>query len=77
MSASAASNPLQVGSAFAGHLVDVEVDTETGKVEVLLRQIVEGVDADGDGIVRGDLDEGGLAQVEQHMAHMAEGEGLI
>ena len=48
-----------------------------GKVEVLLRQIVEGVDADGDGIVCGDLDEGGLAQVEQHMAHMAEGEGLI
>ncbi len=35
ISASAASNPAQVGSAFAGHLADVEVDPETGKVTVL------------------------------------------
>ena len=35
ISASAASNPTQVGSAFAGHLADVEVDPETGKVTVL------------------------------------------
>jgi CO/xanthine dehydrogenase Mo-binding subunit len=32
---SASSNPRQVGPAFAGHMVDVEVDPETGKVEVL------------------------------------------
>ena len=48
-----------------------------GKIATLLGQIVDGVDADGDGTVSWDTDEGGLAQVEQHMAHMAEGEGLI
>jgi CO/xanthine dehydrogenase Mo-binding subunit len=32
---SASSNPRQVGPAFAGHIVDVEVDPDTGKVEIL------------------------------------------
>ena len=35
ISATAASNPTQVGSAFAAHIADVEVDPETGKVTVL------------------------------------------
>jgi CO/xanthine dehydrogenase Mo-binding subunit len=35
ITASASSNPRQVGPAFAGHIVDVEVDPETGKVEIL------------------------------------------
>ena len=35
VSATAVSNPTQVGSAFAGHIADVEVDPETGKVTVL------------------------------------------
>ncbi len=35
VSASAVSNPRQVGPAYAGHIVDVEVDPETGKVQIL------------------------------------------
>jgi xanthine dehydrogenase molybdenum-binding subunit len=35
VTASATSNPRQVGPAFAGHIVDVEVDPETGKVAIL------------------------------------------
>jgi CO/xanthine dehydrogenase Mo-binding subunit len=35
VSATSVSNPTQVGSAFAGHIADVEVDPETGKVTVL------------------------------------------
>ncbi|MGI8549738.1 MAG: xanthine dehydrogenase family protein molybdopterin-binding subunit [Dehalococcoidia bacterium] len=35
ISASAVSNPRQIGPAFAGHIVDVEVDPETGKVTIL------------------------------------------
>ena len=35
ISASASSNPTRVGPAFAGNIVDVEVDPETGKVEIL------------------------------------------
>ncbi|MBI2866904.1 MAG: xanthine dehydrogenase family protein molybdopterin-binding subunit, partial [Chloroflexi bacterium] len=35
VTASASSNPKKVGPAFAGNLVDVQVDPETGKVDVL------------------------------------------
>ena len=35
ITASASSNPRQVGPAFAGNIVDVEVDPETGKVTIL------------------------------------------
>jgi CO/xanthine dehydrogenase Mo-binding subunit len=35
VTASASSNPRQVGPSFAGTMVDVEVDPETGKVQVL------------------------------------------
>ncbi len=35
ISASASSNPTRVGPAFAGNIVDVEVDPETGKVDIL------------------------------------------
>ena len=35
VTATSSSNPTQVGSAFAAHIADVEVDPETGKVTVL------------------------------------------
>jgi CO/xanthine dehydrogenase Mo-binding subunit len=35
VTASATSNPRQVGPAYAGHIADVEIDPETGKVTVL------------------------------------------
>ena len=35
VTASAISNPRQVGPAYAGHIVDVEVDPDTGKVTIL------------------------------------------
>jgi xanthine dehydrogenase molybdenum-binding subunit len=35
VTASATSNPRQVGPGFAGHMVDLEVDPETGKVTIL------------------------------------------
>ena len=35
ISASASSNPRQVGPAVGGHIVDVEVDPETGKIDIL------------------------------------------
>jgi xanthine dehydrogenase molybdenum-binding subunit len=41
VTASATSNPRQVGPAFAGHIVDVEVDPETGKVEILRYTVVQ------------------------------------
>src|SRR5581483_6536268 len=41
VTASATSNPRQIGPAFAGHIVDVEVDPETGKVEVLRYTVVQ------------------------------------
>jgi CO/xanthine dehydrogenase Mo-binding subunit len=43
VTASATSNPRQIGPAFAGHLVDVEVDPETGKVQVLRYSVVQDV----------------------------------
>ena len=43
ISASAASNPRQVGPAFCGNIVDVEVDPETGKVNILRYTVVEDV----------------------------------
>ena len=62
VSASAASNPLQVGSAFAGHLVDVEVDPETGKVEVLRYTAFQDVGQAGHlSYVEGQI-QGGVAQ---------------
>ncbi|MBI4202335.1 MAG: xanthine dehydrogenase family protein molybdopterin-binding subunit [Chloroflexi bacterium] len=39
----AAVNPSGVGNAFAHHIVDVEVDTETGKVEILRYTAVQDV----------------------------------
>ena len=43
VTASATSNPRQVGPAFAGVIADVEVDRETGKVSVLRFTIVQDV----------------------------------
>lgn len=47
-----------------------------GKIEKLLRHIVNGVDANEDGSVSWEEGEGGLAQAEQHMGFMLKGEGL-
>ncbi|HEX2171809.1 MAG TPA: xanthine dehydrogenase family protein molybdopterin-binding subunit [Dehalococcoidia bacterium] len=41
ISASASSNPRQVGPAFGGMIVDVEVDPETGKVQILRCTMVQ------------------------------------
>ncbi len=43
VTASAISNPRQVGPAFAGTIVDVEVDPETGKVQVLRCTVLQDV----------------------------------
>jgi len=43
VSASASSNPRSVGVAFCGNIVDVEVDPETGKVQILRYTVVEDV----------------------------------
>ena len=43
ITASGTSNPRQVAPAFAGNIVDVEVDPETGKVEILRYTAVEDV----------------------------------
>jgi CO/xanthine dehydrogenase Mo-binding subunit len=43
ISASATSNPRQVGPAVAGTIVDVEVDPDTGKVTVLRATVVQDV----------------------------------
>ena len=41
VTASASSNPRKIGPAFAGNIVDVEVDPETGKVTVLRYTVVQ------------------------------------
>ena len=46
------------------------------KIQKLLTQIVDGVDANEDGTVGWQEGEGGLAQAEQHMGFMTSGEGL-
>jgi CO/xanthine dehydrogenase Mo-binding subunit len=43
VTASATSNPRRVGPAFAGHIVDVEVDPDTGKVTILRYTAVQDV----------------------------------
>ena len=43
ISASAASNPTKVGPAYAGNIVDVEVDPETGKVDILRYTVIQDV----------------------------------
>jgi CO/xanthine dehydrogenase Mo-binding subunit len=43
VTASASSNPRQVGPAFGGTLVDVEVDPDTGKVTVLRATVCQDV----------------------------------
>ncbi len=43
ITASASSNPRQVGPAVGGHIVDVEVDPETGKVDILRYTVVQDV----------------------------------
>jgi len=47
-----------------------------GKIEKLLRQIVNGVDANEDGSVSWEEGEGDLAQAEHHVGFMLKGEGL-
>jgi hypothetical protein len=46
------------------------------EIETLTLAIRNGTDADGDGQVTWQAGEGGLAQAEQHMEFMREGEGL-
>jgi len=46
------------------------------EIEILTLAIRNGTDADGDGQVTWQAGEGGLAQAEQHMEFMREGEGL-
>lgn len=62
ITASATSNPRQVGPAFAGHIVDVEVDPETGKVTVLRYTAVQDAGrAAHPSYVEGQM-QGGVAQ---------------
>jgi hypothetical protein len=46
------------------------------EIETLTLAVRNGTDADGDGQVTWQTGEGGLAQAEQHMEFMREGEGL-
>lgn len=46
------------------------------EMQTLTRAILEGTDADGDGTVTWQENEGGLAQAAQHMQFMQEGEGM-
>jgi xanthine dehydrogenase molybdenum-binding subunit len=62
VTASASSNPRQVGPAFAGHMVDLEVDPETGKVTILRYTVVQDVGtAAHPSYVEGQM-QGGAAQ---------------
>jgi hypothetical protein len=46
------------------------------EIETLTQAIVAGTDADSDGAVSWEADEGGLAQAAQHMQFMKDGEGM-
>jgi len=46
------------------------------EMETLTQAILAGTDANGDGTVSWDENEGGLAQAAQHMQFMQEGEGM-
>ena len=47
-----------------------------GEMQTLTQAILAGTDANGDGTVSWDEDEGGLAQAAQHMQLMQQGEGM-
>ena len=47
------------------------------RIKLLTQAILNGVDANGDGKVSWEQGEGGLAQAQQHMGFMKEGEGLV
>jgi xanthine dehydrogenase molybdenum-binding subunit len=62
ISASASSNPAHVGVSFAGHIADVEVDADTGKVTILRYTAVQDVGQAGHlSYVEGQM-QGGAAQ---------------
>jgi hypothetical protein len=46
------------------------------EIQTLTQAVVAGTDANGDGTVSWDENEGGLAQAAQHMQFMQEGEGM-
>lgn len=46
------------------------------EIETLTQAILAGTDANGDGTVSWEANEGGLAQAAQHMQFMQEGEGM-
>ena len=46
------------------------------QIQALALQILNGVDADGDGTISWADGEGGIAQAEQHMGFMRQGEGV-
>jgi hypothetical protein len=46
------------------------------EIETLTQAILVGSDANGDGTVSWEQNEGGLAQAAQHMQFMQEGEGM-
>jgi hypothetical protein len=64
-----------------GGAVDAATSAEAAapivaEIETLTLAIRNGTDGDGDGQVTWQAGEGGLAQAEQHMEFMREGEGL-
>jgi CO/xanthine dehydrogenase Mo-binding subunit len=65
--------PTGVGAAFAAHIVDVEVDTETGKVEILRYTAVQDVGtaihpAYVEGQIQGGVSQGvGMALYEEYV----------
>jgi hypothetical protein len=48
-----------------------------GRVQTLLGCVIDGCDADANGTVSWAPGEGGLAQAEQHMTYMMQGEGIM
>lgn len=53
-----------------------EASKLVNQLNTLVRQLTSGVDANGDGQIGWQKDEGGLSQAQQHMALLKKGEGL-
>jgi hypothetical protein len=66
----------ELGAAVAAATSAEAAAPIVAEIETLTLAIRNGTDADGDGEVSWEAGEGGLAQAEQHMEFMRQGEGL-
>ncbi len=67
---------VELGKEVRAAKAATEATASVREIQVLAKQLIDGVDTNGDGKVTWVDGEGGLGQVELHMGFMAKGEGM-